>query len=191
MKKKNYKAFTLIELIVVISIIAILILGLNFLSFSNISDKQELDTKTIRIISQIEEIRNNSLLWKWIWTELVVPTKYKIDFSNSWSWVIKTQYFSWSYIDYDLFDKKISFSNNFESISEIKCLNLKKDDEYILSSTETWSIVIEWANMSLSWALSWWNCWIDKKILEITIKRKSDTKKIQINTLNWLIEIVK
>jgi hypothetical protein len=40
--------------------------------------------------------------------------------------------------------------------------------------------------MSLSWS-----CDSTTKILEVTIKRKADTKKIQINTLNWLIEIVK
>ena len=187
MKKKDYKAFTLIELMVVISIIAILILGSNFLNFRNTSNKQELDIKAIRIASQIEEIRNNSLLWKWIWTNLVVPTKYRIDFSNSWSWIIKAQYFSWSYIDY-IFDKKISFSDNFESISEIKCLELNKNpiNSFSWTTIWTWTIFIEWANMSLSW-----NCAPTAKILELTLKRKSDTKKIQINTLNWLIEIVK
>ena len=56
------KAFSLIELLIVIVIIGILILGSNFLSFNKISDKQELEIKTIRVISQIEEIRNNSLL---------------------------------------------------------------------------------------------------------------------------------
>ena len=187
MKKISNTAFTLIELMVVIAIIAILILGSNFLSFKNISNKQELETKIIRIVSQIEEIRNNSLLWKWIWTELVVPEKYKIDFSTSWSWVIKAQYFSWSYIDYN-FDKEISFSNNFDSISEIKCLELDKNiiDSFSWTTIWTWTIFIKWANMSLSWS-----CDSTTKILELTIKRKANTKKIQINTLNWLIEIVK
>ena len=187
MKKISNTAFTLIELMVVIAIIAILILGSNFLNFNKVSNKQKLDTKTIRIVSQIEEIRNNSLLWKWIWTELVVPEKYKIDFSTSWSWVIKAQYFSWSYIDYN-FDKEISFSNNFDSISEIKCLELNKNpiNSFSWTTIWTWTIFIEWSNMSLSWS-----CDSTTKILELTIKRKADTKKIQINTLNWLIEIVK
>ena len=116
MKKNNHNAFTLIELMVVIGIIAILILGSNFLNFNKVSNKQKLDTKTIRIVSQIEEIRNNSLLWKWIWTELIVPKKYRIDFSTSWSWVISTKYYSWSYMDYNLFDKKVSFIRDFLKI---------------------------------------------------------------------------
>lgn len=180
------KAFSLIELLIVIVIIGILILGSNFLSFNKISDKQELEIKTIRVISQIEEIRNNSLLWKWIWTDLVVPEKYRMDFSTSWSWIINTQYLSWGYINNNLYNKKIKFWNNFDSISEIKCLNLDKISGNTLLNTETWSIIIEWANMSLSWS-----CDTSTKILELTIKRKEDTKKIQINTLNWLIELVK
>lgn len=186
MKKVSNNAFTLIELLIVILIIAILILGSNFLNFNKVSNKQKLDTKTIQIVSQIEEIRNNALLWKWIWTDLFVPEKYKIDFSTSWSWIISTQYLSWTYLDYNLFNKRIEFLNDFSSISEVKCLKLDKSLWNSLTNTQTWTIFIKWANMSLSWS-----CDSTTKILELNIKRKSDTKKIQINTLNWLIEIVK
>lgn len=189
MKKFKNNAFTLIELMVVISIIAILILGSNFLSFNNISNKEKLNTKIIQINSQIETIRNNALLWKWIWTNLIVPKKYKIDFSTNGSGQILYSYLSWAtYQKYNLFDKKIDFSNQFESISEINCLKLDwwTWSNSPLQNTETWTIFIEGANMTLSW-----NCDTNTKILDLTIKRKQDTKKIQINTLNWLIEIVK
>jgi len=190
MKKKNFNAFTLIELMVVISIIAILILGSNFLSFNKVSNKQKLETKIIRINSHFEEIRNNALLWKWIWTNLFVPKKYKIEFSTTWSWVIKNTYLSWgNYLDYTLFDKNIHFSDKFDSISKISCLKLdwtETSNIFSDSTIWTWIILIEWANMTLTW----W-CDDNEKILEVEIKRKNDTKKIQINTLNWLIEIVK
>ena len=186
MKKKLNNAFTLIELLIVISIIAIIIWGINFLNFNKHWNKYKLETKAIKIVSQIEEIRNNALLWKWIWTDLFVPEKYKIDFSTSWSWIISTQYLSWTYLDYNLFNKRIEFLNDFSSISEVKCLKLDKSLWNSLTNTQTWTIFIKWANMSLSWS-----CDSTTKILELNIKRKSDTKKIQINTLNWLIEIVK
>lgn len=191
---KSQKAFTLIELLVIIAIIWTIILWTNLMSFNNISNKQELDTKIIKISSNIELIRNNSLLWKWIWTNLIVPEKYKIDFSTSWSGIIKTYYYSWAisdYVDYTFYDKEIDFSNKFEKISNIKCLDLKQTTENELTSSETWSIIIEWAKLTLSWSCTSNPLDIDKKILEIEIKRKSDTKKIQINTLNWLIEIKK
>jgi len=191
MRKNNFNAFTLIELMVVIAIVAMLILGSNFLSFNKVSNKQKLETKIIRINSHFEEIRNNALLWKWIWTNLFVPKKYKIEFSTTWSWVIKNTYLSWSnYIDYNLFNKKIDFSDRFESISQINCYKLddlnNPENTFNSWSIWTWTIILEWLNMTLTW----W-CDNNEKILEVEIKRKNDTKKIQINTLNWLIEIVK
>ena len=190
MRKNNFNAFTLIELMVVIAIIAILILGSNFLSFNKVSNKQKLETNVIRINSHFEEIRNNALLWKWIWTNLFVPEEYKIEFSTTWSWIIKNTYLSWwIYYDYNLFEKNINFSDRFDSISEIKCFKLNTltaENTFNSWSTNTWTIFIKWANMTLSWS-----CNATTKILEVTIKRKNDTKKIQINTLNWLIEIVK
>jgi len=186
MQKNKKNAFTLIELMVVISIIAILILGSNFLSFNNISNKQKLETKAIRISAHFEEIRNNALLWKGIWKDLFVPKKYKIDFSTSWSWIIKNTYLSWTiYEDYNLFNKEVIFWNRFETLSSISCLKLNWD-ENILTKTETGTLLIEWSVITLKW-----DCNIDEKILQLEIKRKNNTKKIQINSLNWLIEIIK
>lgn len=189
MKKFSSNAFTLIELMVVIAIIAMIILSSNFMSFNNVSNKQKLETKAVNITNNIEEIVNNALLWKWIWANLYVPKKYKIDFSTSWSWVINTQYFSWTYLDYNLFNKKADFSDKFESLSQIKCFKLNSstpENTFSWSTIWTWTLFIEWSNISLSWS-----CNSTTKILEIEIKRKSYTKKIQINTLNWLIKVIK
>lgn len=188
MKKNIINGFTLIEIIVVIFIMGILALGLNFLNVNKASNTQKLNIKIIQIVSQIEKIRNNSLLWKSIWVDLFVPERYKIDFSTSWSWIIKTQYFSWSYLDYNFYDKNIQFWNNFDSISEIRCLNLDKTAINIFSPAIvwTWTIIIEWSKIFLSW-----DCNDSTKILEISVQMKSYTKKFHINTLNWLIEIIR
>ncbi|MDQ7009837.1 MAG: prepilin-type N-terminal cleavage/methylation domain-containing protein [Candidatus Gracilibacteria bacterium] len=190
MKNFSNKAFTLIELMVVIAIIAILILGSNFLSFNNISNKQKVETKAIKITNNLEEIRNNALLGRGIGIDLYVPKKYKIDFSTSGSGVMKTEYFSGatSY-DYTLFNKDVNFSDKFESISQIKCFDLNNKtakNTFSGSNIGTGTIFIEGSNMTLSGS-----CSSGTKILELEIKRKSDIKKIQINTLNGLIKIIK
>lgn len=184
MKKNNLKAFTLIELMVVIALIWILIWWANFLSFNNISSKDKLETKVIKIISNIETIRNNALLWKWIWQNLIVPEKYKIDFSTSWSWKINYYYFSGAISDFVKynFDKENKL-DKFESISSIKCLKLDWSLWTNLTTSQTWTIIIEWANMTLTW-----NCDNTTKILELNIKRKQFSKKININTVSWLIK---
>ena len=79
LQKVTQQGFTLIELLVWIVIVIIIILWITKVDFNKIWDKQRLDKKVIQIISQIETIRNNSLLWKWIWVNLDVPEKYKID----------------------------------------------------------------------------------------------------------------
>jgi len=95
MQKNPYTAFTLIELLVVISIITILALWISQISFTTMWDKQKLDTTVARIVSNIETVRWNALMWKWIWDQLTVPESYQIDFSTTWSGNITTQYLSW------------------------------------------------------------------------------------------------
>jgi len=185
-KNKSQEAFTLIEILVAITIIAIMIAGTNLLSYKNISTKQELDIKVNKIISQIEKLRNDALLWKWIWTNLIVPKKYKIDFSTSWSWKINYYYFDWTYKKYDFFDKKVNFWNNFEKIKSIKCLKINWDNLNPLTNSETWTIIIEWNTLSLSG-----KCKPKSRILELEIQKRQISKKIWINTVNWLVQTKK
>ena len=194
MKKSNYSAFTLIELLVGIIIVTIIILWIGKINFNKIWDKQKLDKKIIQIISQIETIRNNSLLWKWIWTNLDVPEKYEVHFWNTWSWNIKIYYNTW-WVDTEyIFDKKINFWNNYEYISKLNCMKANTDREVVPDEnfdddiqSWTWIIIFEWWNISLSWAC-------DKpvaKVFQVEITKKTFKRKFQINTINWLIEIVK
>ena len=199
MQKNNTSWFTLIEILVVIVIIAILALWVSNINFNAISDKQRLDKDIIKIISQIETIRNNSILWKWIWVNLDVPEKYEIHIWNTWSWNIKLYYNTWWVnTEYD-FVKKINFWNNYEYISKMNCLSLEinpSTKKYTIIDDEdgdnniqdwTWKLIFEWANISLSWACDK----AEAKILQVEVTRKQFKRTFQINTLNWLIEIVK
>ena len=59
---KNNNAFTIIELLVAIVIVIIITLSGSNIAFRAISDKQNLEISTNKIISEIERIRNNSLI---------------------------------------------------------------------------------------------------------------------------------
>jgi len=164
--KKN-KAFTLIELMIVIAIIWIIAVSASNFSFNQLSDRQRLDWFFYKIKTNIEEIQNNALIWrsiKWMY----VPKKRKIDFSNSGSWKIVSYYLSGTYIEYNKIIPKKFYS-----------IEIYNDNSKI---TDTWSIILEWSNMSLTWITT-----NDKK-LDIKIKYKNFIKNIKINTISWVIE---
>jgi type II secretory pathway pseudopilin PulG len=182
--KKIKNAFTLIELLVWIAIIWILLLSASKINFNRLSIKQELDIFTNNVKSNFENIRNNSLSWKWIWTwtELIIPEKWKIEYSDYNSWTIINSTFSWSVrTSLDIAPK---FKTGY-SISKIRCLQLNWTEDYVFpASTWTWEIEFIWSNIFLKWDCST----STSKILELTIKNRSETKILLINTLNWLIE---
>lgn len=181
------KAFTLIELLVWISIISILVLWGTNIDYNRLSQKQKLEIFTNNIKANFERVRNNSLAWKWIWINLNVPDLWQIDYSTSSSWTIitSTSFDNWG--TWNIYNSNsIDFWSNFY-ISQIKCLQLDWSSDNTLISTETWSIEIEWSKISLKW-----DCGAStSKILELSVNFKSipQPKIIQINTLNWLIQI--
>ena len=176
MNKKN-KAFTLIELLVAITLVTIIILWANNISFKNISDKQKLEIFNNKIISEIERVRNNSLIWKWIWANLLVPPEWKIEFSKSWSWKIITSY-SWA-------TRVInnSISNDWFEIRKISCMPVNWI-EYILNNTQTWTIIFKWWKYKL-----WWAC-TENNHSSIIIKtfNKWFDYDIEFDTISWIIK---
>jgi prepilin-type N-terminal cleavage/methylation domain-containing protein len=179
---KIKQAFTLIELLVWIAILSIIVLWASNMNFNRLNTKQELDIFTNNIKSNFEMIRNSSLSWKWIWTDLDLPEKWKIEYSTSNSWtIINHTTFDWD--NWSPLDMAPIFKTGF-SISKIRCLLLNWDEEYDII-TWTWEIVFVWSNMTL-----WWDCNPDTaKILELTIKNKAEAETLLLNTLNWLVEI--
>ena len=175
--------FTLIELLVVIAIISILALWINSINWNSLSDRQKISIFNNKIMSNIESIRNNALVWRWVWNSLLVPKKWKIDFSpapNSW---VKVSYLNeedyWiSYNSLNIFPKK------FYSIKSLKCLDLREN----LSQTweilsQTWTIEIQSGKMSLFWCPSKYH-----KKLKIVSGYKWFEESFSINVVSWLIE---
>lgn len=182
--KQDKKGFTLIELLVAIAIITILALWATNLDLNRLSNKQKLEIFTNSVKTNYETIRNNSLSWKWIWPNLVVPKKWKIDFSKSNSWTILTSYSmdwtSWTGAS------SLDFQNNFE-ISTIRCKDINWTLVWnVLNDTETWSIELEWIKTELGWDSFCDD--VSSKIIEIRFWNKiNEFKTLEINTLNWLV----
>ena len=183
--KKN-KAFTLIELIVWITIMWVLAFAISNIDFNRLSNKQKLDIFAWKIKTTYETVRNNALAWKAVGTNLVIPKKWNINFSknNSWTIIIET----YDNTNNILESSKLLIPNNI-SIESIKCWEYWEDKTLYDEMTNTWTIEFSWINIKLN--LNWdWSCdWNKDKILEIDIKDKVETKKITLNTLNWLVEI--
>lgn len=180
MKKKSIKkAFTLVELLVVIAIIAILFGAWSQLKLNNIWDSNKLTIFNNKIITQFETIRNNSLLGKWINSSIWVPDAWKITYSTTASWIITPSYLSGTWIDYTI---DILETEDHYEISDINCLDITQTP--INTNITGAELIISWNTFTLTWACTW-----SSKILEFTTQFRTDTEKIQINTLNWLIEV--
>ena len=179
---KIKKAFTLIELLVGMSILTIIILWTTSIDYNRINNKQQLEFFTYSIKTNFETIRNSTLAWKWIWVNLDIPEKWKIEYSKTNSWMIQSSSYNGSTWE---IQENLFFKPGF-SISKIYCLDINWDNSWEIF-TWTWIIEFEWINIKLNTDSI---CDSDtSKILELVMKYKYDTKNIQINTLNWLIEI--
>jgi len=186
-KTKN-KAFTLIELIVWITIIWILAFAISNMDFNRLSSSQKLDIFAWKIRSTYENIRNNALAGKWIWTNLVIPKYWKLNISKNNSWTITTEAYDNS--DNIIYTWSLFVPKDYE-INSIKCWEYWEDRSNYWDMTSTWTIEFTWINLKLN-TNSDLNCNQNKdKILEITVKNKLEKKVITINTLNWIVNISK
>lgn len=179
MKKKNpYRAFTLIEVLVVISVIGIITLWISSLDFNRLSQSQKIDIEISKIHSIFEEVRNNSLIGKWVWTNLQTPSSWEMSFENtSSSGSIDINYISASLQDYREWESPFPFA-----ILNMQCKNLNYSNQDTLSTA---LLSFSGSNISLSSP----DCTIDKpKILEIEYGIWTNTKTISINTLSGIIE---
>lgn len=171
------------ELLVVIAIIWIIVVSLSKINFNPQIDNQNSEMFANSIYTSIEDVRNKSLLWKWVWSwsllsfpEKFVVTVNTINSSNNWS-------ISWSYlsgwIKYQLSDFLVDFINQNSLIKTLTCKNID------LTNSSTWATIdLEYNKWNLT--LSW--CSINQKILEIETSYKWFNKTIKINSTTWVME---
>jgi len=179
---KKLKAFTLVELLVVIAIIWILAFWISQIDFNSLSNKQKIERYTNTIKSNIENVRNKALLGKWIkvWTDLVVPKKWVMDFAKTWSWIIITKALK---SDLSILENTDFPMKTWYKIISIKCWKYWENETNYNVTYKTWTINFIWWNISLTGE----DC-SNTNILLLTIKKVNKTIKIKINTLNWLVE---
>ncbi len=174
--KKEKMAFTLLEIMIVIAIVGIIIIWATSFSFNSLSDRQRVNWFFYKIKNNIETIKNNVLIWREVKDNgnNIVSNKWQIDFNNSGDGFIKTYYYNSSnskinYPKYDIIPDKsyaIIIKNDWAKIDDIA------------------SILIQWKNLTLTWA---WVNWNDK-VLEVLVKYKNQEKIFTINAISWVIE---
>jgi hypothetical protein len=178
--KKNNKAFTLLELLIIITITWIIALWINNMSIGRIADAQKIWIFQNKIRSNIETAINYSLIWKAIDSNMAVPKFWKININSdnnwSWTWSVNVSFWSWTYQSYKWLT---IISPNYYSISNIKCRDIKNTSSTNIS--DNIDLFIENWNVSIPW------CPADKKVLEFEMKYKNFKKIISINSVNNVI----
>lgn len=174
--KKIERAFTLIELLVTITLIWILTLSISGMSFSKATIKQNSKIFANKILTSIESIRNNSLIWRSVkgWIPMY---KANINFTLAWSWQMNISYNTWSTSPFISSTLSIIPEDTY-SINKLECLLI---DSTLDATTNSWTISIIWNEFNLIW------CWEYTRILRITTKHKAEEETISINIVNWLV----
>ena len=176
-KMLSKTAFTLIEILVVISMIMILVIWLSRIDLSKGQDVQQSLSFSQKLQIPIEKTITNALIWKWIWTSLMVPSAWKIDISKANSWTLITSYTWGSRIQYETIT-----AEKLSEISNIRCYDLNNNLTQTMNITETWTIYITWCQI-------WTNCIWSWKIMEIETKyKKLFPHKIRINSVSGIVE---
>jgi prepilin-type N-terminal cleavage/methylation domain-containing protein len=173
MRKKRRSTlswFTLIEIIIVLGIIALLAVGISNVNWNRLTEKQRSAIFINRVISQVETIRNNALLGKWVWEHNMVPDIWRIDIGEGGIFVYYSSWATWNN-----YSSANIIPNQFESISSFDCGQ---------GTSSTGSIVIEQSQLSLSWSCDVSN----HSSMYISLWYADFTEVISINTINGLVQ---
>lgn len=189
MCKKNKNAFSLIELVVVIGLITFIALTATSLNFQWLSDKQKLEIFSNRIITQIEAIRNDALVWKNLY-----DTTKKIWFEDIEQWEIAinkttatleiTAYPRQKDIS-EVKEPRIVTTNKasvWEKIEALKC-----NWAWWEKSIDSAKIVFEWTKTA---KVIWEDC-NENSILQFELSYSKEKWIIEFDPVSWLIETKK
>lgn len=167
MHKKIKKAFTLVELMVIIALIAIVYLWMTWINFNKLSNEQKSEIFANKIISILEEQRDNSLTWKWIY-----------DSVNS------------KFIEVSKRSVEISTWENFEIISKAdwtQTWKVTKSEKQKIEKISCWTSDIPW-NAIINFEnekISFNNC---KENLKIQVDFNWAKNEVEIDKISWLIK---
>lgn len=181
MNKKNKKAFTLIELLVVIWLIIILWVTISSLNFNKLTNIQRAEMFSNKIITQIENVRDNSLVWKWISDQ------------NSLNWFAKVERWDiliekWTSTQKSSF-KIFIYENDIDKkeLSKIEIENVEKIENLVCER--------EWEKDSVNIAFVWWKTSIEEcansSKINIFTSYNSEKSQIEFDVVSWLVKRVK
>lgn len=167
--KNNKNAFTLVELMVIIVLIIIIILWIKSINFNKLSNEQKSEIFANKIISLIEEVRDDSLTWKW-----------QFD-SNLNTWFKK--------VEKRIIEIK-KFWENFEIILKndwIEAKKITKKEKEKIESLKCWKNNFSW-NPTITFSsdkisLNWCN---DK--FYISVSFNNEKNEIIFDTISWLVK---
>lgn len=191
MQQKPLKeGFTLSEILVVIVIIMIMAVGVSNFDFNRITQKQKAEIHSVKLVSIIEEVRDNALIGKAIldaW-ELKTPGwwRIQIDIDGSNNGTLSTYYsILWDFSDEINVDSLYWESEQPFTLQTLECQNI---NGWAASSISSW--------MSIWFIGSKMELYCDSttldstdKILNIDYGIGTLSKNITLNTLTWVIEI--
>ena len=189
MCKKNKNAFSLIELVVVIGLITFIALTATSLNFQWLSDKQKLEIFSNRIITQIEAIRNDALVWKnlyditkKIWFEDI--EQWEIAINKTTATLEVTAYPRQKDIS-EVKEPRIVTTNKasaWEKIEALKC-----NWAWWEKSIDSAKIVFEWTKTA---KVIWEDC-NENSILQFELSYSKEKWIIEFDPVSWLIETKK
>lgn len=187
MQKYYLRAFTTIEIIVAIAIISIIAFWVSRFDFNRISQVQQIDIDISKLISNIEEVRNNALVGKAVLSggDLEAPSAWEVRIEHTWSGSFNARYsLNGTFSDaqnYNIIDW--SAQNQF-GIVDMEC---RRVNGTIPSAVTTWtSIQFRGSHMELRCDSSTYDS--QDKILVIRYGIPSLFKTITFNTLTGVIE---
>jgi len=190
-KKNLTKGFTLTELLIVVALISIMTIWAMNMNF-DISDREKLAMFDNEIMTQIEEVRDFALIWKWItdsWN-LVIPDRWKVTLSPwFWAnkWKVTSEYFltnAWAWTIYKEYDVQDPFV-----IEKLTCRQLNNTDTYndLPSVNDDVVLTFKWQDISVTSTNLDCQDEIKEVILGTDIQKLSQWKII-INRLSWVIQ---